>query len=57
MALSLETGQLVFVKDELEGWLPATVGVTNGQGEDMHVELVRDDGSSEVGFCCCHIFT
>lgn len=46
--MALETGQLVFVKDELEGWLPATVGTTNGLGEDMSVELVHDDGRVEV---------
>lgn len=44
----METGQLVFVKDEAEGWVPATVGTTNGQGDEMSVELVHDDGTSEV---------
>ncbi|CAB1119424.1 unnamed protein product [Ectocarpus sp. CCAP 1310/34] len=39
---------LVFVKDEVEGWLPATVGATNGQGEDMLLELVHEDGRTEV---------
>lgn len=51
--MSLESGQLVFVKDDLEGWLPATVGATNGQGEDMSLELVHDNGRSEVRFFCC----
>lgn len=46
--LSLETGQLVFVKDEAEGWTPATVGTTNGQGEDMSLELIHGDGMVEV---------
>lgn len=47
-SLYLETGQLVFVKDLVEGWVPATVGATSGQGEDMSVELVNDDGTTEV---------
>lgn len=46
--MSLESGQLVFVKDDVEGWLPATVGATNGQGEDMSLELVHESGRSEV---------
>ncbi|CAM9958477.1 unnamed protein product [Ectocarpus sp. 12 AP-2014] len=46
--MSLESGQLVFVKDEVEGWLPATVGATNGQGEDMSLELVHEDGRTET---------
>eukprot|EP00752_Nemacystus_decipiens_P006633 g5963.t1 len=46
--MSLESGQLVFVKDVVEGWLPATVGATNGQGEDMSLELVHEDGRSEM---------
>lgn len=57
--MSLESGQLVFVKDGVEGWLPATVGATNGQGEDMSLELVHEDGRTEVRgvllcrrFCC-----
>lgn len=46
--MSLESGQLVFVKDEAEGWVPATVGATNGQGEEMSLELVHENGTSEV---------
>eukprot|EP00903_Cladosiphon_okamuranus_P009465 g9021.t2 len=46
--MSLESGQLVFVKDELEGWLPATVGATNGQGEDMSLELMHESGRTET---------
>lgn len=47
-SISLETGQLVFVKDVSEGWVPATVGSTHGQGEEMSVELIHDNGRSEV---------
>ncbi|CAM9398169.1 unnamed protein product [Pylaiella littoralis] len=46
--MSLESGQLVFLQDEIEGWLPATVGSTSGQGEDMSLELVHEDGTSEM---------
>lgn len=48
MAISLETGQLVFVRDATEGWLPATVGATNGQGEEMSLELIHGSGTVEV---------
>lgn len=47
-SISLETGQLVFVRDECEGWLPATVGATKGQGHDMSLELHHEDGTVEV---------
>lgn len=50
-SISLESGQLVFVRDEIEGWLPATVGATSGQGEDMSLELVHEDGTTEVSRC------
>lgn len=49
--MSLESGQLVFVKDDIEGWLPATVGTTSGQGDDMSLELVHDGGRTEVRVC------
>lgn len=48
--MSLESGQLVFVKDESEGWVPATVGATNGQGDEMSLELVHENGTSEVRY-------
>lgn len=48
--MTLETGHLVFVQDQVEGWVPATVGVTNGQGEDMSVELIHDNGTTQASF-------
>lgn len=56
-SLSLETGQLVFVRDEAEGWIPATVGDTRGQGVEMSLDLHHEDGSVEVGRIATKLFS